>query len=280
MLHKAARRGERHAGRVHREPGKIPAAALGLPLHAHAHPHIGEQHLRAAGGLVRVLHQPEPVAVPPRQQQHIRRRAVPLGAGRRQAHPCRQAAHNEGVGHVVAVPDKARLHTVQTVQALPHRHQVGQHLQGVGVVRHTGDHRHPAVPGQRFQIALLVGAADDGVIVPPQHAGGVLDGLAPCGLQIGGAQVGAQAPQLVDAHLQAGAGAGGVFGEQQRHCLALQQSGVAAFFVQALGLVRHIQHVEQLFFCQVGEFQQVFHSSVLFQNVLENCQRGVHIRLA
>ena len=52
-----------------------------------------------------------------------------------------------------------------------------------------------------IDLALLVIAADDGVIVPPQCAGRILHGFAAGGLQVVGAQVGAQAAHLVDTHL-------------------------------------------------------------------------------
>lgn len=246
MLHQAVRPGQRHAGGIQRVAVKIPAAALGFPLHAHAGPHIGEDHIGVPGGLVGVLHQAEPVAVVPGKEQHIGGGAVAFGAGHGQVHTHHQTAHNQAVGHVVAVAHKAGLQPGQRAAALPHRHQVGQHLQRVGVIRHAGDYRHPAVLGQRLHIALLEGAVHNGVIVPPQHPGGVLNGLAPGDLQVVGAQIGAQAPHLVDAHLQAGAGAGGVFAEHQGHGLALQVPGVGARAVQALVFVRYVENVGDL----------------------------------
>ena len=187
MLHHAIRLGQGHAFSVQGIAGEIPVTALGLPLHAHAHPHIGEKHVGIPGGFVGVMHQPEGIAVGFGLHQHIGRRVVAPGAGHRDLHAHGQAPHDQAVGHVVAVADKAHAQPFQFPLVLPHRHQVGEDLQRVGVVGHAGHHRHAAVLGQGVQVGLLVGTADNGIIIPAQYPGGILDGLAPGGLQIVGA---------------------------------------------------------------------------------------------
>ena len=127
--------------------------------------------------------------------------AVVGRAGHRHRHAHGQAAHDHAVGHVVAITNEPGAQPGQPALAFPHGHQVGQDLQRVGIIRHAGDHRHAAVLGHGVQRGLLVGAADDGIIVPAQGAGGVLHRLAAGGLQVVGAQVGAQAAHLVDTHL-------------------------------------------------------------------------------
>ena len=201
MLDHAVRLGQRHAGSIQCKTVEIPAALLHLALHAHTDPHIGEQHIGIAGGLVRVGNQLELITVGFRQHKYIGGGAVTRRTGHRHRHAHGQAAHDHAVGHIVAVTDEPGAQPGQPALAFPHGHQVGQDLQRVGVIRHAGDHRHAAVLGHGVQRGLLVGAADDGIIVAAQGAGGVLHRLAAGGLQVVGAQVGAQASHLVDTHL-------------------------------------------------------------------------------
>ena len=250
MLDHAVRLGKRHAGGVQRKAVEIPAALLNFAFHAHADPHIGKQHVGIAGGFIRVSDEFELIPVGFRQHQHIGGGAVARRAGHRDRHAHSQAAHDHAVRHIVPIADEPGAQPGELAFAFAYRHQVGQHLQRVGVVGHAGNHRHAAVLGQHVQRGLLVGAADDGVIVPPQCAGRVLHGFAAGGLQVVGAQVGAQAAHLENADFQARAGAGGVFGKHQCHRFALQILGVHALLMQALVLVGYIQNVQDFFWRQ------------------------------
>ena len=79
VLHHAVRLCQRHAGGVQRKAGKVAVALLGLALHTHADPHVGEQHIRVPRGLVRVVRQRELIPVLLRQYQHVGGGAVAFG---------------------------------------------------------------------------------------------------------------------------------------------------------------------------------------------------------
>ena len=194
------------------------------------------------------------------EHQHIRRRAVALRADAGDLHPSQQSAHDEAVCHAAAVADKAELPARKAAPALPNGHQVGQNLAGMGVIRQAVDHRHTGQLGKLFQIALAVGAPHHAVVVAAQHPGGVLEGLAAPGLQLGGVHVVAQTAQLVHTHLKAGAGSGGCLGEYQGNRLSCQQRGRAAQLLLCLELIGHIQNVGQLGRGEVAHFQQIFHA--------------------
>ena len=202
----------------------------------------------------------ESAAVLVGKHQYVGGGAVSLRADAGDLHPGQQAAHDEAVGHAAAVTHKAELPPGQGAPALPDGHQVGQHLAGVCVVGQAVDHRHTGQPGKFFQIPLAVGAPDHAVVVAAQHPGGVLEGLAPAGLQLGRVHVIAQAAHLVHTHLKAGAGAGGRLGKQHGHRFPGQQGGGAAQFLLCLELVGHIQDVGQLAGGQIAHFQQIFHA--------------------
>ena len=223
-------------------------------------PHSRCHHIGILNTLGRVCGQVEGAAVLVGEHQHIRRRAVALRADTGDLHPSQQSAHDEAVCHAAAVADKAELPARKAAPALPNGHQVGQNLAGMGVIRQAVDHRHTGQLGKLFQIALAVGAPHHAVVVAAQHPGGVLEGLAPAGLQLGGVHVIAQAAHLVHTHLKAGAGAGGRLGEQHGHRFTGQQGGSAAQFLLCLELVGHIQDVGQLAGGQIAHFQQIFHA--------------------
>ena len=246
MLHYTVRLGQRHAGCIQAEAVEIPAAALGFALHAHAGPHIGEQNISVTGGFVRGGGQLKVVAIFPRKEEHIGGGTVAVRAGNGKVHAHHQAAHDQAVGHVVAIAHKTGFQPGQFALVLPHRHQVSQHLQGMGIIGHAGNYRHAAVPGQGVHITLLKGAVHNSIVIAAQHAGGILDRLAAGNLHVSGAQIGAKAAHLVDANLQAGAGAGGMLAKHQGNGLALQILGVSACFVQALVFIGDIQNVDNL----------------------------------
>lgn len=230
------------------EACKVPQAALALGgaggsgIPDSRHHHIGV--LDAFGG---VFQQAERTAVLMGEHQHICRRAVTVGADAVYLHAGEQTAHDEAVGHIAAVADEAELLAHQRTPALPDGHEVGQHLTGVSIVRQAIDDGDARKLSELFQIALAVGAPDNAVIIAAQHPGGILERLAAAGLQLGGGiHVVAEAAQLVDAHLEAGAGTGGIFREHQRDALALEQRFGASGLLLSFQLIGHIKDVGHL----------------------------------
>ena len=183
---------------------------------------------------------------------------IALGAGHSHLHPHLQAAHDEGVGHVVAVADVAHLQTLQHRLVLPDRHQVGQHLAGVAEIRQAVDHRDVGVGRQGLHLLLGKGADHNAVTVPQQHPGGVLHRLAPADLALLAGEEQGVAAQLVHPGLKGDAGAGGIFLEDHGQSLALQLIVGDAVFLAEFQLVRGIQDLQNILFRQVKQLQQVF----------------------
>ena len=246
MLHHGVGLGLGHELRIHAVAGKGGFPLLALLLLAHGGPHVGDDHVGVLGGLERGIGQLKLVPVPGGELQNLLGRAVALGAGHGHAHAHLQAAHDQGVHHVVAVADKAQLQPLQGALVLPDGHQVRQHLAGVAEVRQAVDDGHAAVLGQSLHLVLAEGADHDAVHIPGEHPGCVLDRLAPADLGAFRPQHHGVAAQLVDAHLKADAGAGGGFLENHAQALALEVGVGDAVLCLVFQLVGQVQDVQNL----------------------------------
>ena len=83
-------------------------------------------------------------------------------------------------------------------------------------------HRHAGVVRQLFHDLLTVATVLDAVKHPPQHPGGIGDGLLFADLATGGVQIGHFHAQIVGGYLKAAAGAGGGLFKDQGNIFAPQ----------------------------------------------------------
>jgi hypothetical protein len=175
--------GAGHELRVHLE--RLEEAApllLLLRRDVIAHPGVGVDDVRAGDRGRRVVDDLHLGAVGERasllHHGRLRRRLGPLRAAHADAHPRDGAAVEERVRHVVeGVADVGQRQTLELPLALPHRHEVGQDLAGMRVVRQRVDDRHGRVARQRLDRLVLVQTRDDAIRHPGDDAGEVLDGL-------------------------------------------------------------------------------------------------------
>ena len=265
VLHHAAGIGDGHQGLVDLVAPEGGPPLGGLLLLAHGGPHVGEHHVDPRRGLQGIPHQGEPVARLPGEGQHIGVGVIALGAGHGHLHAHLQAAHNEGVDHVVAVADEAHLQPLQPSLALPDGHEVGQHLAGVGEVGEAVDDGDVGIPGQLLHLLLGVGADHDAVAVAGEHPGGVLHRLAPADLALPAGEEEGVAPQLEHAGLKGDPGAGGVLLEDHGQGLALEAGVGQAVLLVVLHLVSHVQDADDLLSGEIQQLQQVFHLVHLIQ---------------
>ena len=127
---------------------------------------------------------------------------VACGAGDGDFHAELDAAHDEGVGHIVAVADVAEFAPLDVALILADGHEVGEHLAGVAIVREPVDDGDGAELGEGFHFPLIEGADHDAVEVAREHAGGVLDDLSPADLQVAGGEEEGCAAEVEHAHLE------------------------------------------------------------------------------
>ena len=260
MLHHGAGVGQLHELGVDLvDPLEGQTALLGLLLLAHGGPHVGNDHVGPGDGLLGVPAEGElGVGDGLGEVQHLGIGVVALGAGHGHVHAALQAAHDEGVGHIVAVADEAQLQTLQPGHLLPDGHQVGQHLAGVGKVGETVDDRDGGVLGQLLHLVLAIGADHDAVTVAAEHPGGVGDGLAPADLALLAGEEERVAAHLVGSHLEGHPGPGGVFLKDHGQGLALQAVVGQAVLLVVLHLIGHVQDLGDFLPGQVQQLEQVF----------------------
>ena len=226
-------------------------------LLAHGGPNVGDEDIRPLGRFQGIAGQVK--VLPLGKGQHLGIRVVPLRAGHRDGHPRLEAAHNQGIGHVVPVPDVAQMQPRQGLFVFPDGHQVGQHLAGMAEIGETVDNGDRAVFRQLLHLALGKGADHDAVQVPGQHPGSVLNGLAPANLQILGAEEEGGSPQLIHPHLKGHPGAGGGLGKDHPQALSPQDGVgnlVGLFVFQPVG---QIQQGDDFFPRQVQQLEQMVH---------------------
>src|SRR4029453_16318403 len=160
----------------------------------------------------------------------------------------------QAVGDVVAVAQVRQADPGKAALGLADGLEVGQGLAGVGVVGEGVDHWDAAAPGQALQALLGEGAQDDGVDVPRQDGGGVLQGLAPPELELGPGQGQRIAAELVDGDLEGDPGAGRGLLEDEGDRAAAQGAAGAPVGLVPVGPV---QQGDQLVRLDVVDRQEV-----------------------
>ena len=241
------------------DPLEGQAALLGLLLLAHGGPHVGDDHIGPGHGLLGVPAQGElGIGDGLGEVQHLRIGVIALGAGHGHVHAALQTAHDEGVGHIVAVADEAQLQALQPGHLLPDGHQVGQHLAGVGEVGEAVDDGDGGVFGQLLHLVLAIGADHDAVTVAAEHPGGIGDGLAPADLALLAGEEESVTAHLIGPHLKGHTGPGGIFLKNHGQGLAFQAVVGQAVLLVVLHLVGHVQDLGNVLPGQVQQLEQVF----------------------
>ena len=119
------------------------------------------------------------------------------------------------------------------------------------------EHRHPGVLGKLLHDFLAEAAVLNAVEHPPQHPGGVGDGLLLADLGAGGIQVGDAHAEIMPGHLEGAAGTGGGLLKDQGDVFALQHfMGNAGLFL-GLELGGYIQEVGNFRRGEVQQFQKM-----------------------
>ena len=126
-------------------------------------------------------------------------------------------------------------------------------------IRQAVDDGHAAVLGQGLHLVLTEGADHDAVHIAGEHPGRVLNRFAPADLRAFCPQHHGVAPQLVDAHLKADAGAGGGLLKNHAQALAPEMGVLDAVLGLILQLVGQVQDVENFLAGEIQQLQQVFH---------------------
>ena len=121
---------------------------------------------------------------------------------RDEAHPEAGRPDHQRDAHVVAVAEIGEAGPGKPAQLLANRHQVGERLAGMRVVREPVDHGDVGGLRQLLDVVLLEGADHDRVEVAGQDGAGVADRLAPAQLQVVGREVEAVAAELADSDLE------------------------------------------------------------------------------
>ena len=205
--------------RVGHERGR-PVAALGLL--AHGHPGVGGEHVgaveRGRAGPATTRHRPAGGGgAAPGVLDHVGARQVPLRPGQPHVHARGRPGQGVGVGHVVRrVAEVGEREPGQPARALAHGLQVGEQLAGVEVVGEGVDHGDGADRGHPLDPLVGAGAPDDGGDLPVEHAGGVLDRLAPPELRPGGVDDQRVAAEVGDADRERDPGPGAGLVEERR----------------------------------------------------------------
>ena len=209
----------------------------GLALLSHGGPHVGVQDVGVLGGGQDVRGALEHAGILLGKVQNGRVRAVGIGAGDGHRHAALEAAHDEGVCHVVAITDVAQLQAGQLALVLPDGHEISQHLAGVAEVGQTVDHGDGGVFGQGLHLFLGKGADHDAITEPGEHPGGVLHRLVAADLAVLVGEVNGVAPQLVHAGLKGDPGAGGALLKDHGQGFPGQEGVLDARFFHGLELV-------------------------------------------
>ena len=255
VLYHTPRVGEGHKAVVDLIAGKGGGPDGTLLLLAHGGPHVSKDHVGPGGRLLGGADQGEfEVRLAGGKCEHLGVRVVAGGAGHRYLHAALQAAHDEGVGHVVAIPDVAQLQSLQGGLVLPDGHQVGQHLAGVTEVGQAVDDGDVGVTGQGFHLLLMEGADHDAVAVAGQDPGGVLDGLAPADLALLAGQEQSVSAQLVHSSLKGDPGPGGVLLKNHGQSLAPE---IVVDQTVLLAVFQLVSGVEDLDDVLLGQIQQL-----------------------
>src|ERR687891_1100415 len=187
--------------------GQVGEAALPLLVLAHARPDVGVEDVRARGRRARLGGQrdraPRRLGGSTGPADDLLRGLVP---GRRRRHEVRAelgAGDHERVADVVPVAEVGDPDAFEGPESLPDRHDVGERLAGVELVRQPVDHRHVRVLGELVHVGLSERADHDPVEVAREDRGCVLDRLPAPELEVAGREVEAGAAELGDADLEA-----------------------------------------------------------------------------
>ena len=199
---------------------------------------------------------------------HLRRKfdhrsvgLISLGTCDSNLHAALESADDEGIHHVVAVADEAELQTVETTLDFADRHEVSEHLAGMGEISQTVDDRDRAVFGEILHFALLKGTDHDAVEITGQHARGVLDRFASADLEIVGREEQRLTAELVHTYFKGNAGTGGSLLEDHAEGLSLKQTVADAVLLFIFELVGQIEDVVDLTGCEIQHFQQMVHTN-------------------
>ena len=241
-----------------------PVGRLGLL--AHAHPHIGVDHIGAGHGLARVggvLVAACP-AVLGEERLHGGTRLVTFRSAHGNLHAEVVGAEEPGVGHVAAgVPQERHLAPAQRVEqvaalgpALGQREGVGVDLAGVEQVGEGVDHGHRAPLGQLLDLGLVEGAHDQSVHVTGKHPRGIGDALTAAELDVVLAEEKRIATQLMDTDFEGDAGARAGLGEDHRPGLPGKHRGPLGG-AEPFELLRRVEHGPRLRGGEVGLLKEV-----------------------
>jgi hypothetical protein len=143
----------------------------------------------------------------PRSRDRVRVGLMALGRGRDEAHPEAGRADHQRDAHVVPIAEIGEAGAREPAQPLANRHQVGERLAWVRVVREPVDDGDVRVLGELLNVLLREGADHDCVEVALEHVRRVLDRLAAAELEVAGGEVEAVAAELGDPDLEGDAGA-------------------------------------------------------------------------
>ncbi len=127
-----------------------------------------------------------------------------------------------------------------------HGQGVGDHLGRVEFGGQAVEHRHTGELGQFFDDFLLEATVFDGVVHPPEDAGGVFHAFFVADLRRHRVDVGDVGALVMGRDFEGAAGAGRGFFEDQRDVLALEVRALGAGVFGALEVAGQVQQVVQL----------------------------------
>ena len=254
--------GPGHQRPVHLVGGqRLDALGPDLLRLAHAHPHVGVDHVGAVHR-VGVLAQGHAAAAFRRQRPAARsqRRVRPVGLGRagHKIQPHLGAADHQAVAHVVPrVAQVGEFQALQGAELLPQRQKIRQDLGGVELVGQAVPHRHVGVLRQFLHDLLPEAPVLDALEHARKHLRRVRNGLLLADLAARGVQVGGAHPQVAGRHLKGAARAGGGLFKDQCHILAPQYVVGHPRLLFRLQCRRQIQQIADLLRRVVQQRQKI-----------------------
>lgn len=144
------------------------------------------------------------------------------------------------------VTDPSRCFLLAAEKVFGPRHEIGENLAGMFVVGEGVDDGNGADSGERFHLALRVGADDDAMEIAGEDARGVLDAFPASELDVMHAEEERASAQFADADFKGDTGARGAFAEDERPAFSLERSGMLSFSAQCLEAKPELEEILDL----------------------------------
>ena len=204
----------------------------------------------------------------------VGRAAATRGPTRRTSAPINAPIDEQRPAHVEAAVADVRVgeRVVRLAARLVHREEVGEHLRRVPLVGEAVVDRHAGVGGQLLDVGLGGAAELDGVVHPPEHAGGVGHRLLVPELGARGIEVGHVGALVERGDLERARVRVDVFSKISAISLPVQSLGLGARVLGGLEGLRRAQQVPQLLWLEVDLLEeapvaQVVHVGVPFRRL-------------